>query len=161
LLYNEHSELLLSFVQAESSYDNAIRFYFDLSDEDDTDDLTIRFLSMTPEEKKEWIIERTKYAIRDYRRTKFLGKEIDYSLLKNYKELNEEKDILTQEKNDGLRKLTVILKVCEKLLMTTKKGLNLPTKIFKKSKNKYMKVIRILLPQMNFLKIIYLKLKRN
>ena len=116
---------------------------------------------MTPEKKKEWIIERTKSAIRDYRRTKFLGKEIDYSLLKNYKELNEEKDILTQEKNDGLRKLTVILKVCEKLLMTTKKGLNLPTKIFKKSKNKYMKVIRILLPQMNFLKIIYLKLKRN
>lgn len=116
MLYNEHLELLLSFVQAESSYDNAIRFYFDLSDEDDTDDLTIRFLSMTPEEKKEWIIERTKYAIRDYRRTKFLGKEIDYSLLKNYKELNEEKDILTQEKKRWVKEIDSYIEGLRKII---------------------------------------------
>lgn len=132
MLYNEHLELLLSFVQAESSYDNAIRFYFDLSDEDDTDDLTIRFLSMTPEEKKEWIIERTKYAIRDYRRTKFLGKEIDYSLLKNYKELNEEKDILTQEKKRWVKEIDSYIEGLRKIIDDDKERAKLAYEDFQK-----------------------------
>ena len=143
MLYNEHLELLLSFVQAESSYDNAIRFYFDLSDEDDTDDLTIRFLSMTPEEKKEWIIERTKYAIRDYRRTKFLGKEIDYSLLKNYKELNEEKDILTQEKKRWVKEIDSYIEGLRKIIDDDKERAKLAYEDFQKKQKQIHTTVSI------------------